>query len=139
MSDNIKYKIWKFEIVFENCECIEISPDAIEALSFTRAGKRDFMCDSSSGMLMCQEELIDNFVVKINLSNAKMFRHIPDGAFTNDPIERIKTCDDITHITINNEYLTVPWKELEDKPYTNGYQITVQITDTKLCIRISKE
>ena len=139
MSDNIKYKIWKFELVFENCECIEISPDAIKSLSFNRIGKQDFMCDSSSGMIMCQNELVDNFFITIDLSNKDMFKHVPVGAFTNDPIERLKTCDDITHFTINNEYLTVPWKELEDKPYTNGCQITVQISDNKLSIRISKD
>lgn len=129
-----KYDIWKFELVFENCETVDIMPCAIEGLSFKRVGSVAHLSNSLHGMLMVEEETIDNVYIKIALDKPRAIRQLNPSVWTDDPVERVKTGDDITHITINEEYLAVPYSD-EKELYHNEYQ-SIEITDEFIKIRI---
>ena len=120
------------ELVFENCECINVSIGAIESMYMTTRGKRFAFDKLSKTMMQCEE--VESFEIKLNLYDKSYFNHSTPGqmlthALTesvltdrNLCIERLKTCNDITHVYINGVCYQMPWLTKEDKPFTNELQ-----------------
>lgn len=130
-----KYDIWKFEITFENCESVDVIASAVEGLCFRRVGSQASMCSSLHGMLVVEEDYIDDLYIKIALDK-KAIRQLRPDVWTEDATKRLKESNDITHITINDEYLAVPYEEPDGKRWVNKFQ-KVEVTDTHIIIRIS--
>lgn len=106
------------EIVFENCETINIDMWAIKSLTF------DTVCDR-----YIWDEQHKNFITSTIITDIKMvfdirdwkdFHHtarlIDTKTLKEDGekcIDRLRFSDDITHIVINGKSFTVPWKRVE--------------------------
>lgn len=124
----------RVELVFENCECMTVSLHAIESLRLTTRGERFVYEKPWREMLQCKE--VDNFEITINLNDKSCFYHstptqmlthaMTESVLTdrNNCVERLKTCNDITHIYINGVSYQMPWSIDEGKPYTNLLQTT---------------
>lgn len=135
----------KIELVFENCECIDVSVCAIESFYMTTRGKR-FAFDKVSKQLFETVE-VDALELKLNMSDASNFYHSSQNQMLSlgtesvltdrkNCVERIKTSTDISHININGVCYQMPWSL--KKQYDNMFQkITKECTNGKNFITIS--
>lgn len=126
----------EIEFVFENCECIYIDEWAIKKLYFTTKGER-YVWDEHSKSLMKSIE-IDDFSITVDINDTKYFHHAnrliekeqvkDDGS---QCIDRLRYCDDITHLYINGICYHMPYdavpvvydKELPVPCYKNKNQV----------------
>lgn len=118
--ERIEIPSQEIELVFENCECIIVDYWAIKLLSFETVGER-FVFDPHDKNLM-KSIKINNFQIKLDLSNPKHFHHtarlVETDSYLEDGkkcIERLKHSNDLTSVYINNVCYQVPWvnKEIE--------------------------
>lgn len=135
----------KIELVFENCECIDVSVNAIESFYMTTRGKR-FEFDKITKQLYETIE-VDALELKLNMTDASNFYHSSQNqmlslgiesvlADRKSCVERIKTSTDISHIDINGVSYQMPWSP--EKQYDNMFQkITKECTNGKNFITIS--
>lgn len=135
----------KIELVFENCECIDVSVGAIESFYMTTRCKR-FAFDKTSKQLFETVE-VDALELKLNMSDALNFYHSSQNQMLSlgtesvltdrkNCVERIKTSTDISHININGVSYQMPW--FPEKQYYNMFQkITKECTNGKNFITIS--
>lgn len=120
---------YKFELVFENCESINVGIGAVESFYMTTRGKR-MVFDKQSKQMM-EAQLVDTFELKLKLSDASNFYHSSQNQMLSlgiesvitdrhNCVERIKTSTDITHIYINGVCYQMPWNE--ELSYQNKFQ-----------------
>lgn len=129
-----QFKIYMFEIVFENCETLLVKPDAIKRLSYIRENDICFQSDCSSGKIVVVEECIKNvhFTIDLNVPNA-VYQPNP-SIWTEDPIKRLKESNDITHLTINDVYYQV--MPYEEDGYSNKCQVN-EYDEERNCLSVS--
>lgn len=138
----------EIELVFENCECIKVSLAALESLRITTRGEHT-VYEKHFGALFTSVE-VDTIELKLKLKDKLDFRHGSTGQIVsfgmtesifNDGekrMERIRTCNDLTHIYINGKCYQMPWDVEQGHPYTNLLQTTTkECTDGKEFITIS--
>lgn len=136
------------ELVFENCECITISLRAVESLCMITRGERYVYTKPWREMMHCKE--VDNFEIIIDLNDKSCFYHstpmqtlthaMTESVLTdrNNCVERLKTCNDITHIYINGICYQMPWSTDEDEPCVNLFQtINEEVVNGKTLLTIS--
>lgn len=136
---------YKIQLVFENCECIDVGVGAIESFYMTTHGKR-FAFDKITKQLLETVE-VDALELKLNMSDASNFYHSSQNQMLSlgtesvitdrkNCVERIKTSTDISHIYINGVCYQMPW--FREKQYDNMFQkITKECTNGKNFITIS--
>lgn len=133
----------EIEIVMENCESIKVDMWAIKTLRF------DTICDryewDESHKDFLHSTIIDNVKMVFDIREWKRFHHTPrlidtttlkeDGEKC---IDRLRYCDDITHIYINGKSFGIPWNQVEagrdkdlDIPwYKNAWQKNTESTNS---------
>ena len=143
--NSVEIQNYKIELVFENCESIDVGIGAIESFYMTTRGKR-FAFDKISKQLLETIE-VDALELKLNMSDASNFYHSSQNqmlslgtesvlADRKNCVERIKTSTDITHIYINGVCYQMPWSR--EKQYDNMFQkITKECTNGKNFITIT--
>lgn len=120
---------YKIELVFENCESIDVGIGAIVSFYMTTRGKR-FVFDRQSKQMMTAE-LVDTLEMTLTLSDASNFYHSSQNQMLSlgtesvitdrhNCVDRIKTSTDITHIYINGVCYQMPWNE--ELRYSNKFQ-----------------
>lgn len=138
----------EIELVFENCECIKVSLAALESLRMTTRGER-IVYEKRFGALFTAVE-VDTIELKLKLKDKLDYRHgstgqitafgMTESIFTDGEkcMERIRTCNDLTHIYINGKCYQMPWDVEQGHPYTNLLQTTTkECTDSKEFITIA--
>ena len=135
---------YKIELVFENCECIDVGIGAIESFYMTTRGKRLVFDKHTKQMLEAQS--VDTFEITLKLSDASNFYHSSQNQMLSlgtesvitdrhNCVERIKTSTDITHIYINGVCYQMPWSE--ELRYSNKFQTNSNYSiDNKEFVRI---
>ena len=135
---------YKIELVFENCECIDVGIGAIESFYMTTHGKRLVFDKHTKQMLEAQ--LVDTFEITLKLSDASNFYHSSQNQMLSlgtesvitdrhNCVERIKTSTDITHIYIDGVCYQMPWSE--ELRYSNKFQTNSNYSiDNKEFVRI---
>lgn len=108
----------EIEFVFENCESIHIDMWAIKQLYFTTNGER-YSWDEQHKTMMTSKE-IDEFKIVLDVRDTQNFHHthrlIKKEKISEDGsqcIDRLRYCDDITHLYINGECFHMPWEREE--------------------------
>lgn len=133
----------EIEILFENCECINIDMWAIESLELDTDGD-SYTWDKSHKNLMKQTRL-KYFKLVVNLEDTRFFYHtnrlIDTNTIEEDGIQcinRLIHSDDITDIYINGICFNVPWiyekytGHIAGTPinlYRNSAQINSELTN----------
>lgn len=123
----------EIELVFNNCECINIDMWAIENLQF-EVESEQFIWDKHHKNLMKQYVLKD-FYLKVNCAEKVHFHHttrlVPtwgqtDSIFTDGEkcIERLLNSNDLCHVYINGICYRMPWKDKAVKASLCGSPIT---------------
>ena len=118
--NNVALNSNEIDLIFNNCECINIDACAIENLQF-EVESEQFIWDKHHKNLMKQYKLKD-FYLKVNCGVKVHFHHptrtIPtwgrtDSIFTDAErcIERLLNSNDLCHIYINGVCYHVPWKD----------------------------
>lgn len=134
----------EIEILFENCECINIDMWAIESLVFETDGD-SYIWDKSHKNLMKQTRL-KYFKLVVNLENTRYFYHtnrlIDTKTIEDDGIQcinRLIHSNDMTDIYINGICFNIPWISekytgyIAGTPidlYRNSAQLNSEFTDT---------
>lgn len=124
----------EIEFVFENCECIHISTNAIKSIWMETKGER-YEYDRHG--ILYKTKLVKSFCIEIYLKNELNFYHKPnqsdkttfkeEGSAARD---RLRYCDDICRLYINGEHFSMPWnpekviydKDLPIPCYKNKWQ-----------------
>ena len=131
------------EILFENCECVNIDMWAIEYLMLETDGD-SYIWDKSHKNFMKQTRL-KYFKLVVNLEDTRFFHHtnrlIDANTVEEDGmqcINRLIHSDDITDIYINGTCFNVPWihekytGHIAGTPidlYRNSAQINTELTN----------
>lgn len=131
------------EIVMENCETIIVDMWAIKTLRFDTICDRYVWDENHKDFL--RSTIIDNVKMTFDIREWKHFHHTPrliDSATLKEDgekcIDRLRYCDDITHIYINGKSFGIPWKQEEagrDKDlnipwYKNAWQKNTESTNS---------
>lgn len=120
---------YKIELVFENCESIDVSIGAIVSFYMTTRGKR--MVFDTHTKQMSESQIVDTLEMTLTLSDASNFYHSSQNQMLSlgtesvitdrhNCVDRIKTSTDITHIYINGVCYQMPWNE--ELRYSNKFQ-----------------
>ena len=137
-----KFQQFNFiNLVFENCESICIDTQAIIQMRFKESGRR-YTFERSELYYVTD---LKKFYIKLDLSNSEWYWHMAGQKHFNtakmnlmddglDCINRLKECNDITHLYINGVGFAVPWKP--GTQYSNGYQSNTEPQYDKLTINI---
>ena len=142
--EHIELANQEIEILFENCECINIDMWAIKSLELKTDGD-SYTWDRSRKNLMKQTNL-KYFKLVVNLEDTRFFYHtnrlIDTKTIEEDGIQcinRLIHSDDITDIYINGICFNIPWVHekytghIAGTPidlYRNSAQINSELTDT---------
>lgn len=142
--EHIELANQEIEILFENCECINIDMWAIKSLELKTDGD-SYSWDRSRKNLMKQTRL-KYFKLVVDLEDTRYFYHtnrlIDTKTIEEDGIQcinRLIHSDDITDIYINGTRFNVPWiyekytGYIAGTPidlYRNSAQINSELTDT---------
>lgn len=149
MNRTMEVEHGTIEIVFMNCECINVELEAIESMYMITRGER-YAFDKHSKNFLCSKE-VKELELTLKVSSNHHFYHASPGQmlviggtesiFTDRQkcLERLLNCDDITHIYINGTCYQMPWKggsenvnkyQTVTKKCTNGVDfITITIKD----------
>lgn len=130
--------IKSIDIVFENCEAINLLPNMFKCLHLDGIKKNlwinSFQYENGETE---KDKICEEFGIIINKKG------LNETTSWNDTLtlkERLKQFKDIVAIDINynhkNEYIYVPWNEEND--YSNKYQ-TIEEIKEGIRVRISKE
>ena len=120
---------YKIELVFENCESIDVSIGAI--VSFYMTTRRKRLVFDKHTKQMSESQVVDTLEMTLTLSDASNFYHSSQNQMLSlgtesvitdrhNCVERIKTSTDITHIYINGVCYQMPWNE--ELRYSNKFQ-----------------
>lgn len=132
----------EIEILMENCESIKVDMWAIKTLRFDTICDRYTWDESHKDFL--HSTIIDNVKMVFDIREWKHFHHAPrliDSATLKEDgekcIDRLRYCDDITHIYINGKSFSIPWHNEEagrdsfDIPwYKNAWQKNTESTNS---------
>lgn len=126
--EHIELANQEIELLFENCECINIDMWAIESLRI-ETDYESFTWDRSHKILMKRHHL-KYFKLVVNLDNSKYFYHtnrlIDAETIKEDGeqcIRRLINSDDLCDIYINGKCYGVPWVDEEYTGYIAGTPI----------------
>ena len=131
--NNVSLNNQEIELVFNNCECINIDMCAIENLQF-EVESEQFIWDKHNKNLM-KQYILKDFNLKVNCAEKMHFHHttrmIPiwgqtDSIFTDGEkcIERLLNSNDLCHIYINGVCYRMPWAIKEIQSSLSGSPIT---------------
>lgn len=131
--NNVSLTNQEIELVFNNCECINIDMCAIENLQF-EVESEQFIWDKHHKNLM-KQYVLKEFLLKVNCAEKMHFHHttrmIPiwgqtDSIFTDGEkcIERLLNSNDLCHIYINGVCYRMPWAIKEIQSSLSGSPIT---------------
>ncbi len=144
--NSFKLNDHQLEFVFENCETIFIDDSAIKFMYFTTKGESFSWYAREHEMLKSIE--IEEFEITLDITDKKCFHHpystmltwggtdsiITDGQKC---LERLKICNDITHLYINGTCYHMPWyygktedKDLKLPIYSNNWQENSEVTNS---------
>lgn len=140
--NHIELNDQEIEIVMENCEGIRVDMWAIKTLSFDTFSDRYEWDENHKDFLHLT--IIDNVKMVFDIRDWKNFHHNPrliDSATLKEDgekcIDRLRYCDDITHIHINGKSFSIPWHHEEagrdsfDIPwYKNALQKNTESTNS---------
>lgn len=140
--NHIELNDQEIEIVMENCEGIRVDMWAIKTLRFDTFCDR-YVWDETNKDFM-RSTIIDNVKMVFDIRDWKHFHHptqrIDSATLKEDGekcIDRLRYCDDITHIYINGKSFGIPWHQEEagrdsfDIPwYKNAWQKNTESTNS---------
>lgn len=123
-------------LVYENCECVDIQPEAIILLNFTVANTETVYCPEANEDDLRPTTYLSKLRLKVSLSDHSKFSDTLAGV---DPVEVLLSRRDIVWIELDDEAYMVTWfcPDMYNTPmqYVNAYQDpTLHLTATNTAL-----